>query len=418
MLSTKPKIAILSLHPSNGGGILSSLSVVYEYLSRFFEPTVFFLSFDPALSASFKKFKFTSRSREATYYGMNCVEVGARWAFWEPGHYAFTLDAWKKVLKGYDYFFVTSGTAIAAYPLVLLNKRYVAWIAAPHDDDRADRIKDLSFFRKIIEDLGHSQMRAIEAKSLGKCRYLFALSHYAYNHFLALRGKSKYPMSVCGYPMKIKKPLVSTEMRQKAGHLLAVARFDDPRKNIGMLLRAFDVIYHHQPERPLVIVGRRPESHVLAPYASLPSFKNVLFTGPVSAAELERWYQQASVMLITSHQEGLGIVGLEALSYGIPVVATRCGGPADYVINGKTGFLVNKNDDATMARVVLKLLEDKVAYEECAREAHAFLAVHNDSEHIYNTFTEGLCTAYPELTAYLKMPYGAEVQIHQEWQQQ
>ena len=37
-------------------------------------------------------------------------------------------------------------------------------------------------------------------------------------------------------------------------------------------------------------------------------------------------------MLITSYQEGLGIVGLEALSYGIPVISTNCGGPGDYVI--------------------------------------------------------------------------------------
>ncbi len=43
-------------------------------------------------------------------------------------------------------------------------------------------------------------------------------------------------------------------------------------------------------------------------------------------------------MLITSHQEGLGIIGLEAMSYGIPIVATDCGGTRDYVDNDLTGY--------------------------------------------------------------------------------
>lgn len=401
MILPKPKIAILALHPSNGGGVLSVLKIVYDYASRFFEPTVFCLSFDPEISASVKDMQFFSQTRKSVHHGMNVVEIGARWAFWEPGHYAYTRHAWEKALEGYDYFFMTEGTIIGAHPLVLLNKKYVAWVATPHDDNREERIKGLGFVRRIIENFGHKKMLSIELEALKKCSYLFALSNYAAERFTQLRGDVSQPMVLCGYPIKAKNPLVSTTMRRSAGHLLAVGRFDDPRKNVSMLLRAFERIYEHHQDRLLVIVGKKPANFVLAPFALKPFFKNVFFTGYVSPQELERWYQQASVMLISSYQEGLGIVGLEALSYGIPVVSTRCGGPADFVIDKKTGFLVNNNDDQAMSFAVRNLLDNEELYTLCSAEALEFIKKNNDTEYIYSIFTQGLCSVYPELLPYL-----------------
>jgi glycosyltransferase involved in cell wall biosynthesis len=55
--------------------------------------------------------------------------------------------------------------------------------------------------------------------------------------------------------------------------------------------------------------------------------------------QLVRFYQRLGVFVIPSLQEGLGIVGLEAMACGCPVVSTRCGGPEEYVIEGRTGML-------------------------------------------------------------------------------
>ena len=78
-------------------------------------------------------------------------------------------------------------------------------------------------------------------------------------------------------------------------------------------------------------------------------------------------------MLITSYQEGLGIIGLEALSYGLPVVATDCGGTAEYVIDDYTGYLVKINDDEAMAQKTLQLLSDEKLYVKMSADAYKFV---------------------------------------------
>jgi len=59
-LIKKPKIAILSLKNSYGyGGVLSSLKVAHDFCNKYFDPTVFFLGFEPAISTSLKTLKFS-----------------------------------------------------------------------------------------------------------------------------------------------------------------------------------------------------------------------------------------------------------------------------------------------------------------------------------------------------------------------
>ena len=65
--------------------------------------------------------------------------------------------------------------------------------------------------------------------------------------------------------------------------------------------------------------------------------------------ELVSLYQQATAFALSSDEEGLGVVILEAMACGVPVVATRCGGPDGIIDDGKDGFLVPLDDAALMA---------------------------------------------------------------------
>ncbi len=89
--SKRPKIAILSIRNRyNFGGVFATLKIVHDFCKHYFDPTVFYLSFDSKISARFKSLQFSSSNRETLFSGMKAVEIGSRWAFWEPGHYAFT----------------------------------------------------------------------------------------------------------------------------------------------------------------------------------------------------------------------------------------------------------------------------------------------------------------------------------------
>jgi glycosyltransferase involved in cell wall biosynthesis len=84
------------------------------------------------------------------------------------------------------------------------------------------------------------------------------------------------------------------------------------------------------------------------------------FVGRQTELELVRLYQGATLFLLSSNQEGLGISVLEAMACGTPVIATRCGGPESVLVDGETGFMVSLNDDAAMAARIDHLLGDPI----------------------------------------------------------
>lgn len=408
----KPKIAIISLRNSyNYGGVLSSLRVTYQFCQDYFEPTVFFLSFDPELSTSLRHLKFASNSKGLSYFGMNCVEIGARWAFWEPGHYAFTKQSWARLLEDYDYFFVVSGTCIAAHPLVLLNKPFAMWIGTPYTEDRAQRAEELSGIRYVIDRLANKKMLAIEKKILTSASYIFSISSYAHHKFETILKKPRLNHAWCGFPMNCDN--IPPLNLYKENILIAVGRFSDPRKNIDMLIKTFSIIHKKNKQTKLYVVGKKPTNEKLYSFCEDPCMQNIIFTGQISSSDLTALYRRASVMLITSYQEGLGIVGLEALLHGTPIIATQCGGPEDYVFDGLNGYLVPIDDVEQMAEKTLNLLADQKRLNKLSLYACNFIHDRYSLPKIHAILKDGLTKIYPELATLFNAPQDEQVNYMQ-----
>lgn len=394
----KKKIAILSLHPYNYGGVLSLLKVAYGFCQQYFEPTIFFVGFDQIISTSIRHLKMSSSSRPEKYFDMNCFEIGARWAFWEPGHYAFTRSSWKKALAGYDYFFVASGTPIAAHPLALLNKRYCMWICTPYDDDRAERVKRMHGVERLLNAAARPWMHHIERTTLSKAGHIFALSTYAADQFKQRAPITEHRTSLCGFPIPYEKiSFVDRSAATRKRGIIALGRFDDPRKNCAMLISVFNQLYAHDPSLQLYVVGKAPSEEEINQWRHLPSFNNISFTGYVREDEKEYYFSQSDIMLITSYQEGLSIVGLEAMAHGLPVVSTDCGGPRDFIEDGVNGYLVGIHDEEKMVERVLYLLNDTHAYEAMRRNARQTIERSFSYSAVYKQFKKGLVSVYPEL---------------------
>ena len=71
--------------------------------------------------------------------------------------------------------------------------------------------------------------------------------------------------------------------------------------------------------------------------------------------ELVVLYQNASMFILASDEEGFGVVILEAMACGIPVVSTRSGGPDDIITDGDDGYLVPRDDASALARRIEEL---------------------------------------------------------------
>ena len=137
-------------------------------------------------------------------------------------------------------------------------------------------------------------------------------------------------------------------------YILSVARFGDPRKNVRLLFKAYAQLRQERPGVPrLVLAGNSgPTPADWAHAVALGVADHIEVRQDVPARELAKLYRAASLFVLSSNEEGLGIVLLEAMASGLPVVSTRCGGPETVVTEGQTGFLVPVgNAPALVARI-------------------------------------------------------------------
>jgi glycosyltransferase involved in cell wall biosynthesis len=126
--------------------------------------------------------------------------------------------------------------------------------------------------------------------------------------------------------------------------ILACGRFS-PDKNYPFLLRAFARM--KVSDARLVILGDGPERRAIeAEVARLNLTNRVSLLGYCDPAP---WYERASCFAITSTRESFGLVVVEALAAGLPVVATASGGPDEILDNGRYGRVVAQGDEAAFA---------------------------------------------------------------------
>lgn len=90
------------------------------------------------------------------------------------------------------------------------------------------------------------------------------------------------------------------------------------------------------------------------------------------AQDVAKIYCGADILLLTSVTEGLPMVIIEAMRCGVPVVSTDCPyGPADVILDGRTGILVPREDDAAYVDAVCRLMQNAAMREQMGREAVA-----------------------------------------------
>lgn len=142
------------------------------------------------------------------------------------------------------------------------------------------------------------------------------------------------------------------------GHLIAVGRLSDPRKNIPLLFEAYALIRRRLAGAPkLVLVGESlPTDADLAHAGRLGLLPFVEMHRSVDDEGLRALLQGASLLLLSSNEEGFGLTVLEAMACGLPVISTRCGGPEDTVAEGETGYLVDVGDAQSMADRACEIL--------------------------------------------------------------
>ncbi len=141
--------------------------------------------------------------------------------------------------------------------------------------------------------------------------------------------------------------------------LIHVSNFR-PVKRTQDVVRIFDLVRRRHPAK-LLFIGEGPETPLTRQMvAELGLKKDVRFLGKQD--NLASIYSLADILLLTSEKESFGLVALESMACGKPVVATRAGGLPEVVEDGVTGFLRPIGDIEGMAEKVIELIKDDQLY--------------------------------------------------------
>jgi glycosyltransferase involved in cell wall biosynthesis len=159
-----------------------------------------------------------------------------------------------------------------------------------------------------------------------------------------------------------------TELNAPTEDLLLFAGRLGKEKNLDFLLRAFKRLLSHRNSVRLIIAGDGPQRQTLQRYATeLGIAPYVIFTGFLDRRKLIDLYKQ-TLFVFTSKTETQGMVLVEAMMAGNPVVAIGEMGVLDIVRHEETGILVEENEDE-FAWACCRLLEDKTERERLGRAA-------------------------------------------------
>jgi len=142
--------------------------------------------------------------------------------------------------------------------------------------------------------------------------------------------------------------------------IAVVARRKDPQ----ILLRALPAL-----QRPVTVafVGIRPDAELAAAQAAVPDRHRIVFVPFTEPPRALAFYRFATIAALPSRIEGLSQALLEAMSLGVPVIASAAGGNADLVNPGETGLLVPPLDPAAWTRALERMLGDAAFRARVAR---------------------------------------------------
>ncbi len=131
---------------------------------------------------------------------------------------------------------------------------------------------------------------------------------------------------------------------------------------MNTLVNASNAILAKFPNAKIIIKGYTSEEDYKQKIEALIKANNldakvVMLDGSPNE-EIAKYMAAADVFVLSSISEGLGVVILEALSSGLPVVATRVGGVVDIINSGYNGLLVNARDSDSLANAIIQVLSD------------------------------------------------------------
>ncbi len=201
------------------------------------------------------------------------------------------------------------------------------------------------------------EMRIWDRVAADRVDYFLANSHYIARRIKKFYGRD----AVVVYPPVDIENFKIDETIERGNHYLYVGRLINYKK-CDIIIQAFN-----QLKLPLRIVGFGPDEAKLKKMAN----KNIEFLGKMSGDKLVKEYQSAKALIFPA-EEDFGIVPIEAMACGLPVIAFNRGGVTESVIDGETGLFFDEQTPESIIRAIGEFGEIKFDKNVIRRQAEKF----------------------------------------------
>jgi glycosyltransferase involved in cell wall biosynthesis len=368
------KSLIITQDPSGGGGVWSmSRAMAHAHEELGLNPQL-------AYPRSGRLDRWDLRVTRSNAHGWPALATGY-WPSIQFLNYAATGIALANHLPDFSPIQVVCGIHSMSLVPILARQRFCSWIATPFADELHARAG--GGFSVALNSLLCRVNERLERWTVRRATVVFALSDYTSARLRDLRLPGSAPVSVLRYP-------ISTSAFTPAGprwehspgrYLLTAGRVDDPRKNVDSALRSFAKLKNEFPDLHFVALGEVDHHSARRDLATrLGISARVHFPGSIAGDELSAAYRGAEGFLLTSRQEGLGIVVLEAQASALPCAVMRCGGSDELISDGETGFLVHQGDEDALANRLRLILSNRTKALEIGDRARRRVALLHSTE--------------------------------------
>jgi glycosyltransferase involved in cell wall biosynthesis len=400
---TKPRVLISTIEPGVGGVGTMTQFIVDEVQSRGFEPVIAFYApyrrFPQLSRPSFKWFSAGVDYVQQPAFGVShCYGIGAALPEFEFTHYG-TTPIWQSLIEQCDAFVSVSGNLLAATAMVGENRPVVAWVATDWAGDRVDRVKSFSWPRRLLDALiVRPRALDLEQRLLAHSKVLALSEHTS----TVLARFNTSPKSTSRQYDRLPMPVDCEHFRpdparRVRGRIGFVGRFDDPRKNIALFIETIAALKKAGKDVHGVLVGGEATEAIHLLIAHHGAGDAIKLDRKRDRDELPAVLQTLDIFFLPSHQEGLCIAALEAMACGVPVVSTRCGGPEEFVIPGKTGALVDFSATSAAAEISTLLAEINLR-DRIGEQARRFVEDNYSIKVARESFWRAFDSTFPALS--------------------
>lgn len=276
--------------------------------------------------------------------------VGANWSEFEFMRYAPRKEL-DDVLNRYDAVIGVFGTPAQCLMFRSLRVPAIAKVATLIAAERRQLLTSLKGVRWLLARANLAITARLDEKGLAVPQRLMVINDWMFEYCQGRLG-SKVELAPPGVDTEFYVPLSGGPASDAPGdsaalaqssYFLFVGRLADPRKDLKSLLRAYGLACHeHGVSQKLILAGRgdiSADEYQLI--AELGLEERVEVISDVVPTVLRSLYQRADLFVLASAEEGLGIVLLEAMASGIPVVSSATEGARYAVGEGDVGSLVD-----------------------------------------------------------------------------